>query len=118
MSQVRQLDLLSDGELKRLVDDIKPRTILNCTACETDQNIIPEEMYRTRFLLTQRLLTEIEGRGVAGYIHITCVSRVTGKPEQDLTAGMVADLIAPDLVLESDAAVADDAVSNFSVIME
>ena len=67
---VMMVDLLVDSNLDRLLDDIKPRTVLNCVAYgaysfETDSSLI----YQTNFVFTSKLLRRLEARKISSYVH-------------------------------------------------
>ncbi len=67
---VRVVDLLVDSNLESLLDDVRPRIILDCVAYgaysfETDTGLI----YQTNFNFVSRLLERLAGRNVSCYIH-------------------------------------------------
>ncbi|MFO0959487.1 MAG: NAD-dependent epimerase/dehydratase family protein [Isosphaeraceae bacterium] len=87
---VRQVDLLIDSNLDALLDELKPRTILDCVAYgaysfETDSPLI----YRTNFQFLRRLLARLESRSIAGFIHAGSSSEygdnASGPSERDPT---------------------------------
>lgn len=103
-SQLKQVDLLNDTDLKRVIDEIKPRTVLNFTSYETIAGISAERVYKSRFLLTQRLLTELQSRDIACFLHVTCVTQST--LHKQLTNRITQPLA---LVPETDEEIADEA---------
>ncbi len=69
-ANVRAADLLVDSNLDNLLNEVKPRTIFNCIAYgaysfETDSPLI----YQTNFNLTAKLLSRLESRRIACYVH-------------------------------------------------
>jgi polyisoprenyl-phosphate glycosyltransferase len=63
-------DLLVDSNLDRLLDEVRPQTVLNCIAYgaysfETDSRLI----YQTNFNFTARLLARLHERRIACYVH-------------------------------------------------
>jgi nucleoside-diphosphate-sugar epimerase/glycosyltransferase involved in cell wall biosynthesis len=67
---VRIVDLLVDSNLESLLNDVRPRVILDCVAYgaysfETDSGLI----YQTNFNFVSRLLDRLVGRSVSCYIH-------------------------------------------------
>ena len=67
---VREVDVLVLEDLRSLLDDVRPRTVLNCIAYgaysfQTDAEII----YRTNFIATEQLLRELRYRDIAAYVH-------------------------------------------------
>ncbi len=69
-SHVRAADLLVDANLDALLQDVQPRTVLNCVAYgaysfETDAALI----YQTNFTLTTKLLARLATRKIACYVH-------------------------------------------------
>ena len=67
---VRMVDLLIDSNLDALLNEFRPRTIFNCVAYgaysfEADSQLI----YRTNFNFVTRLLTRLESRPIACYLH-------------------------------------------------
>jgi nucleoside-diphosphate-sugar epimerase/glycosyltransferase involved in cell wall biosynthesis len=67
---VRMVDLLIDSNLDALLDEIRPRTIFDCVAYgaysfETDSQLI----YRTNFHFLTRLLSRLESRSIACFVH-------------------------------------------------
>jgi dolichol-phosphate mannosyltransferase len=68
--RVRTVDLLIDTNLDALLNEIQPRTVLNCVAYgaysfETD----PQLIYRTNFNFVTRLISRLEKASIASYIH-------------------------------------------------
>jgi dolichol-phosphate mannosyltransferase len=85
---VKQVDLLVDSNVSALLDEVNPRTVINCVAYgaysfETDSNLI----YQTNFGFTSRLVAQLERRGIACYIHAGSSSeygdRAAGPHEDD-----------------------------------
>jgi dolichol-phosphate mannosyltransferase len=69
-ANLRQVDLLVEANLDRLLDDVRPRTVFDCIAYgaysfETDAELI----YRTNFNLTAQLLARLERRNITSYVH-------------------------------------------------
>jgi dolichol-phosphate mannosyltransferase len=69
-NHVRTVDLLIDSNLDSLLDELRPRTIFNCVAYgaysfEVDSQLI----YRTNFSFVTRLLTRLDPRSIACYVH-------------------------------------------------
>ncbi len=67
---VRMVDLLIDSNLDALLEEIRPRTIFDCVAYgaysfETDSQLI----YRTNFSFLTRLLSRLEPRSIACFVH-------------------------------------------------
>jgi nucleoside-diphosphate-sugar epimerase/glycosyltransferase involved in cell wall biosynthesis len=67
---VRMVDLLIESNLDALLDEIRPRTIFDCVAYgaysfETDSQLI----YRTNFNFLTRLLSKLEARSIACFVH-------------------------------------------------
>ncbi|MEP6775472.1 MAG: NAD-dependent epimerase/dehydratase family protein, partial [Chloroflexota bacterium] len=62
VAQLRQVDLLNDASIRCLIDDIKPRTIFNCTSYETCALVSTDLVYETRFLFAQRNGTRSRAR--------------------------------------------------------
>jgi dolichol-phosphate mannosyltransferase len=88
---VRATDLLVDSNLDNLLNEVKPRTIFNCVAYgaysfETDSALI----YQTNFNLTTRLLSRLESRQIACYLHAGSSSEygdhAAGPDEDELPA--------------------------------
>ena len=88
---VRTVDLLIDSNLEFLLDSIRPRTVFNCVAYgaysfETDSQLI----YRTNFQFITRLLSRLEARAIACYVHAGSSSeygdKAAGPREEDPTA--------------------------------
>ena len=80
-------DLLIPENLKGLLERVKPRTVLDCTAYgaysfETDHSLI----YRTNLGLTAELLERLGALGVAAYVHAGSSSEYG-----DLSAGPAED---------------------------
>ncbi len=68
--QVVETDLLVDSNLRDLLEQVKPRTVMNCVAYgaysfERDVELI----YRTNLNLTARILEELAQRGIRCYVH-------------------------------------------------
>jgi dolichol-phosphate mannosyltransferase len=83
---VKVTDLLIDSSLDHLLHETQPRTILDCVAYgaysfETDGDLI----YRTNFNFVERLLSRLEKRNLAAYVHAGSSSeyggRASGPPE-------------------------------------
>jgi dolichol-phosphate mannosyltransferase len=69
-ANLRQVDLLVEANLDRLLDDVRPRTLFDCIAYgaysfETDAQLI----YRTNFNFTAQLLARLETRNITSYVH-------------------------------------------------
>ncbi len=88
--RVRTVDLLVDSNLDNLLDELRPRTIFDCVAYgaysfETDSQLI----YRTNFLFLTRLLSRLESRSIASYVHAGSSSEygdnAAGPTERDPT---------------------------------
>ncbi|HZP83415.1 MAG TPA: NAD-dependent epimerase/dehydratase family protein [Chthonomonadaceae bacterium] len=88
---VRAVDLLVDSNLDNLLHEVRPRTLFNCVAYgaysfETDSPLI----YQTNFNLTARLLSRLESRQIACYVHAGSSSEygdhASGPEESDLPA--------------------------------
>ncbi len=67
---VKVVDLLIDSNLDALLDEVRPRTVFSCVAYgaysfETD----PQLIYRTNFNFLTRLLTRLESRSIACFVH-------------------------------------------------
>lgn len=84
------VDLLIDSNLDTLLDEIRPRTIFDCVAYgaysfETDSQLI----YRTNFQFLTRLLSRLESRSIACYVHAGSSSEygdnAAGPAERDPT---------------------------------
>ena len=80
-----------DSNLDFLLDSIRPRTVFNCVAYgaysfETDRQLI----YRTNFQFITRLLSRLEARAIACYVHAGSSSeygdKAAGPREEDPTA--------------------------------
>jgi dolichol-phosphate mannosyltransferase len=89
--RVKQVDLLVESNLDALLEEVKPRTVFNCVAYgaysfETDSKLI----YQTNFNLTVQLLSRLESRSIASYVHAGSSSEygdnAAGPSEQDPTA--------------------------------
>ena len=70
VNNVKVTDLLIDSNLDQLLDSTKPRTIIDCVAYgaysfETDSQLI----YQTNFNLVSRLLSRLQKRSIAAYVH-------------------------------------------------
>jgi nucleoside-diphosphate-sugar epimerase/glycosyltransferase involved in cell wall biosynthesis len=87
---VRTVDLLIDSNLDSLLDEIRPRTIFDCVAYgaysfETDSQLI----YRTNFQFLTRMLSRLESRSIACYVHAGSSSEygdnAAGPTERDPT---------------------------------
>ena len=68
--RVLAVDLLVDANLDKLLEDVRPRTVFDCVAYgaysfETESPLI----YQTNFLLTAKLLSRLEARGISRYLH-------------------------------------------------
>ena len=68
--RVKQIDLLIDSNLDALLEEVRPRTILDCVAYgaysfETDSQLI----YQTNFDRLTRLLPRLAERSIACYVH-------------------------------------------------
>jgi dolichol-phosphate mannosyltransferase len=68
--RVRMIDLLIDSNLDALLNEVRPRTIFDCVAYgaysfETDRQLI----YRTNFNFLTRLLSRLESRSIACFVH-------------------------------------------------
>jgi nucleoside-diphosphate-sugar epimerase/glycosyltransferase involved in cell wall biosynthesis len=90
-SNVLMIDLLVDSNLDSLLNDVKPRTVLNCVAYgaysfETDSQLI----YQTNFNFTSKLLSRLEARHIASYVHAGSSSEygdnAAGPKESDMPA--------------------------------
>lgn len=88
--RIRTVDLLIDSNLDNLLDEIRPRTIFDCVAYgaysfETDSQLI----YRTNFQLLTRMLSRLESRSIACYVHAGSSSEygdnAAGPTERDPT---------------------------------
>ena len=67
---VRMVDLLIDSNLDALLDQLRPRTIVDCVAFgaysfETDSQLI----FRTNFHFLTRLLARLESLSIASFVH-------------------------------------------------
>ena len=67
---VRMVDLLIESNLDALLDELRPRTIFDCVAYgaysfEVDSQLI----YRTNFNFLTQLLTKLETRSIACFVH-------------------------------------------------
>ena len=87
---VLTVDLLIDSNLDNLLDEIRPRTIFDCVAYgaysfETDSQLI----YRTNFQFLTRMLSRLESRSIACYVHAGSSSEygdnAAGPTERDPT---------------------------------
>ncbi len=87
---VRAIDLLIDSNLDAMLDEIQPRTVIDCVAYgaysfENDAQLI----YRTNFNFTSRLLERLDRMGVASYVHAGSSSeygdQASGPSEDDPT---------------------------------
>jgi nucleoside-diphosphate-sugar epimerase/glycosyltransferase involved in cell wall biosynthesis len=87
---VRTVDLLIDSNLDNLLDEVRPRTIFDCIAYgaysfETESQLI----YRTNFQFLTRLLSWLESRSIACYVHAGSSSEygdnAAGPTERDPT---------------------------------
>ena len=70
IQNVKVTDLLIDSNLDQLLDTVQPRTIIDCVAYgaysfETDSQLI----YQTNFNLVSRLLSRLQKRNIAAYVH-------------------------------------------------
>ena len=88
--RVLTVDLLIDSNLDNLLDEIRPRTIFDCVAYgaysfETDSQLI----YRTNFQFLTRMLSRLESRSIACYVHAGSSSEygdnAAGPTERDPT---------------------------------
>ncbi len=88
--RVRMIDLLIDSNLDALLDDVRPRTIFDCVAYgaysfETDNQLI----YRTNFNFLTRLMSRLESRSIACFVHAGSSSEygenAAGPGERDFT---------------------------------
>lgn len=103
--RVRIVDLLIDSNVDVLLDEVQPRTIVDCVAYgaysfETDSQLI----YRTNFSFVTRLLARLESRLIACYIHAGSSSEYG----DNSAAPTERDPLAPN----SDYAVSKAAVAN------
>ncbi len=69
-AQVLHADLLVDANLDSLFNQINPKTVFNCVAYgaysfEIDSSLI----YRTNFNMTEKILSHLEKRSIAAYVH-------------------------------------------------
>ena len=69
-SQLRAVDLLADANLDQLLNEVKPKTVFNCVAYgaysfEQEDQLI----FQTNFNLTAKILSRLEKRGIACYVH-------------------------------------------------
>jgi dolichol-phosphate mannosyltransferase len=69
-ARVITTDVLMDSNVDRLLEQVKPLTILDCTAYgaysfEVDRHLI----YHTNFIFTSRLLERLAARRIACYVH-------------------------------------------------
>jgi len=69
-NRVKVVDLLIDSNLDELLEDVQPRTIIDCVAYgaysfETDGQLI----YETNFGMVSRLLARLESRKISVYLH-------------------------------------------------
>jgi polyisoprenyl-phosphate glycosyltransferase len=87
---VQMVDLLIDSNLDNLLDEIRPRTIFDCVAYgaysfETDSQLI----YRTNFQFLTRMMSRLESRSIACYVHAGSSSEygdnAAGPTERDPT---------------------------------
>jgi nucleoside-diphosphate-sugar epimerase/glycosyltransferase involved in cell wall biosynthesis len=90
-NHVLHTDLLVDENLDSVLQRIDPKTIFDCVAYgaysfETNSSLI----YRTNFILTEKILQALEPRDIAGYIHSGSSSEygdnASGPTENDLPA--------------------------------
>jgi nucleoside-diphosphate-sugar epimerase/glycosyltransferase involved in cell wall biosynthesis len=70
MARVITTDVLMDSNIDRLLEQVKPLTIFDCTAYgaysfEVDRHLI----YQTNFNFTSRLLERLAARRIACYVH-------------------------------------------------
>jgi polyisoprenyl-phosphate glycosyltransferase len=89
-TSVRTIDLLIDSNLDALLGDVRPRTVFDCVAYgaysfETDSQLI----YRTNFSFLTRLLSRLEAREIACFVHAGSSSEygdnAAGPSERDPT---------------------------------
>jgi polyisoprenyl-phosphate glycosyltransferase len=88
--RVLTVDVLIDSNLDNLLDEIRPRTIFDCVAYgaysfETDSQLI----YQTNFQFLTRMLSRLESRSIACYVHAGSSSEygdnAAGPTERDPT---------------------------------
>src|SRR5579884_2140991 len=88
---VRRVDLLVDSNLDALLNEVRPQTVFNCVAYgaysfETDSQLI----YQTNFNFTTRLLSRLQARAIAVYVHAGSSSEygdnAAGPDERSATA--------------------------------
>lgn len=108
VAQLRQVDLLSDVSIRGLIDEIRPRTIFNCTSYETYDLVSADHVYGTRLLLAQRLLSEFEARDITCFLQINCAI-IAGINESDASRDSDAEAAALANVPDNDYALADEA---------
>jgi len=86
---VRMIDLLVETNLNNLLNETKPRTVLDCVAYgaysfETDSQLI----YQTNFNFIQKLMTQLQALNIACYVHAGSSSEygdnASGPTESDL----------------------------------
>lgn len=88
---VRALDLLVDQNIDALLDDVKPRVVLDCVAYGAYSfEVDAQRIYDTNFGFVSRLVERLAARGVACYVHAGSSSEYGGNAsapkETDATA--------------------------------